>query len=855
MLARRTVVEAKAWAQASTSSVLATFNTTLETETANGTRPDWTFPSHPSDGTSSPFDDLNPIPRAATRAHCVNTVSAPPPSTPPPAINRDAPPSNHPSGQEVLPLKSRQATAALLEHIRRHRSERALPSILPIFEDTTDSDLNHPPGAHSQDHSQTNGAPTPPPPIAYLPHSSSENPHLLTAFLLQAIFLGASALGLLVRKTSTVQRIDDSSKSKSAPTSVSKRAEADLASRKQRRTEEIDNVPALNLLLSSYVELSEPEVKVAPSTKETVVSSFVTRKMERMPHVVEVLSRFSEARARPDSWTTLAVMAFVEVPSKVVWECLSGSPETKDRFGELNALSDKLVEWAWQAFVGTPENGMSPEVKATLVSSFLQWAARTEVVEEGNTTALAHRVIDHFSSSRPELTVAQRALLGQAALRHSRTDLVAQLLAADSALDPRARVDLAASTLTVLADHDEWHRRGDVVLYTAEAFVTSLEQHWASSSDADASRAIDATLRATLDRCLTLLLHRFRIDAPLEPFYARIVELVMVRDPTSFTSSRLRFILDALISARQAKLATKVFLLIPASSRTLPQYESMLHSHRAMTSDRVWSDLLNHPTFVPTVGSLSARLSSHLLTRRPQLAIHDFDLIRQRLNTKTLQILSESDRLKWTKCYSKLYTLYVRTKHDVSLSRLRRRMKDDLGHEAEKTDVSMGVGLLLRDVLGRPWDLGEARRGRLKGRKQVERVGKTWRWIEQSAVGRKMTRVEEAEGGVGVGVGAVSRGILNNVGLKGLVKWNCVVDASGIERIAEKVLGAEDEMGLDKVGVMREDEFEKVRKVAYKILMRALEERGARDQCTRLRKRLEEEIGERRRVRRRGVRV
>ncbi|SCZ95264.1 BZ3500_MvSof-1268-A1-R1_Chr11-2g03392 [Microbotryum saponariae] len=820
----------------STSAVLATFATS--SETANGlTPPDWT--SSPTNDPSS-WDNLSPRPILAPAARRVEEVSASPPRPP----KSEASSSNHPNlDDQVSRFEPLQATAALLEHIRRHRrSERELPSTLPILEYTTSSsDLNPSPESHAHNHSEGRSAPIPPPPIAYLPHSSTDHSNLLAAFLLQAIFLGASAVGLLLRKKSTVQQVDDSIKSTPSPTSVAKRAEADLEAQKQRRTEEIDHVPALNLLLSSYVELpseQQPEAKVTPSSKETVVLNFVKHKMERLPHVAEVLSRFSEARARPDTWTTLAAMAFVEVPSAVLQACQLGSTETKDRFRELNSLSEKLVEWSWQAFLGAERSGMSSEVKATLVSSFLQWAARTETIEEGHHNALAHRIIDHGSTSMSELTALQRALLGQAALYHSRTGLVARWLAADSMLDPRTRLDLAASTLKVLADHEEWHRRGDVVLYTAEALVTSLEQLYAPSS----GDAIDPTLRVVLDECLTLLIHHFRIDAPLEPLYTRIIESLMTKDPTSFSSSRLRSFLESLITARQAKLATKVFLLIPSPSRTLGQYEAMLRSHRAMTSDRVWSDLLLHPTLEPSVSSLSARLSSHLLTRRHDLALQDFNLVRERLRTKTLQALSEQERTLWTKSYTKLYTLYVRTKHDVSLSRLRQRMKDDLGNEVVRLDKAMGTGYLLREVLGRPWDV-EVRRGRVKGRKQVEKVGRRWKWIqngERGTVGNEQERM-------------ISRGILNNVGLKGLVKWNSVVDASKILSIAEKVLGTEQNMGVEQVGQMANDEFDKVRKVAYKILMRALEERGAKDQCRMLRKRLEEEVGERRRVGRRDV--
>ncbi|KDE09868.1 hypothetical protein MVLG_00266 [Microbotryum lychnidis-dioicae p1A1 Lamole] len=818
------------------STVSATFATSSETANALP-RPHWT--SSPTNDPSS-WDDLNSVPILATAAHRVQEVSASPPRPPTSEASSSTNPKHDDQVSQLEPL---QATAALLEHIRRHRrSQRELPSTLPILEYTTSSsDLNPSPESHAHNHSEGKSTPIPPPPIAYLPHSNTDHSNLLTAFLLQAIFLGASAVGLLLRKKSTVQRVDDNIKSTPSPTFVAKRAEANLEAQKQRRTEEIDHVPALNLLLSSYVEFpseQQPEAKVTPSSKETVVLNFVKHKMERLPHVAEVLSRFSEARARPDTWTTLAAMAFVEVPSAVLQACQLGSTETKDRFRELNAFSDKLVEWSWQAFLGAEKSGMCSEVKATLVSSFLQWAARTETIEEGDQNALAHRIIDYGSTSMSELTAVQRALLGQAALYHSRTGLVAQWLAADSMIDPRTRLDLAASTLKVLANHEEWHRRGDVVLYTAEALVTSLEQLCAPSS----GDAIDPTLRVMLDECLTLLIHHFRIDAPLEPLYTRIIESLMIKDPTSFPSSCLRSFLESLITARQAKLATKVFLLIASPSRTLRQYEAMLRSHRAMTSDRVWSELFLHPTLEPTVSSLSARLSSHLLTRRHDLALQDFNLVRGRLRTKTLQALSEQGRTLWTICYTKLYTLYVRTKHDVSLSRLRQRMKDDLGNEVVRLDKAMATGYLLREVLGRPWDV-ELRRGRVKGRKQVEKVRQRWKWIqngERGTVGNEQERM-------------ISRGILNNVGLKGLVKWNTVVDASKILSIAEKVLGTEQEMGVERVGKMGNEEFEKVRKVAYKILMRALEERGAKDQCRMLRKRLEEEVGERRRVGRRDV--
>ncbi|GAA5920290.1 hypothetical protein JCM1841_003026 [Sporobolomyces salmonicolor] len=287
---------------------------------------------------------------------------------------------------------------------------------------------------------------------------------------------------------------------------------------------------------------------------------------------------------------------------------------------------------------------------------------------------------------------------------------------------------------------------------------------------------------------------------------------------------------------------------------------TVLPSSHGPTSQAVWDELLAHPTLGPTPSTFSARFTSHAHGRSPpsalQAAYRDLTLMNRTGVHKTLEI------------WNKLLQVVVRHGTDMGLTRLLKRMRKDgvqpdrgtLAILAQREMVRQDVQVKKGRIAGRDSEVVERvtvqrRRG---GVAQMRKVRETVRAWETKLSTSTTVHVDRSKDGLD---------IMPNILLKNLSRWPLQTDTSRLIELTKIALGidlsplaptspwpsnvAERSSSssscaprpppppsiVDISPVM----FDKLRRPAYKMLIKAFNHRGQSELARNLRMRLEHE--------------
>lgn len=598
------------------------------------------------------------------------------------------------------------------------------------------------------------------------PHPRPPNPHIISALLLQAIFLGASALGLLGRK-----KAEDA-------TSDRFRGNPDA----RRREEELDELTALNLFLSSYV----PTSGTPPSPTYDLVRPIST-----------ILTRLNSLP--PSRWTILALLAFVDspLPARVA------GPVQPLR--ERNKLSRPiLLLWAWKSFVSLPSPSSDTETDHAILAAFTSFISTPPrpVAEEVHSEILEGLATRHFDHEPLPNTL--RLALGQAALESEILYVVMRLLREDGPgkLEAMEKIFLASELLKQVQRSEQWRGEREAVLSIAQAFSDAvadlLEESGSEGLERKAVKSVQIGTQA--------LMAGYGIDVPLESFITTPLVALLRASPSSashFSAPFLLSVLHHLSNSRHPKLALFLFEAIPAPLLTLRHFDPLLRTHHSPTSDLIWAALLAHPNFVPDLTSYSSRLSSHAKPSNLRLeAAHD-DLRR----------MGQAGIERTTKEWNKLLKLVVRLGSDRMVHRQVRKLVES-GIERDGATFNT---VLQRSVVS-PGRVGARKEGVTKGRKQMELVRTNVRLL----AAREKRRRGHA------GIAREGDEVTSNVVLKVATRWSIEVNAGDLVRLARRVLGVDLEKGEgweERVESTLEG-WEERRRPAYQTLLKAFVNRG-----------------------------
>ncbi|KAL8287613.1 hypothetical protein RQP46_003471 [Phenoliferia psychrophenolica] len=480
-------------------------------------------------------------------------------------------------------------------------------------------------------------------------HPHRPNPHLVGAFWLQALFLGASALGLLPRRKKAG--------------SVEDRQEREERIEERERAEALE----INLLLASYMPWPEDDTPLSALTPWIPLSASPTQPGKSIAAVTAALAQFSAAGLKPDRWTVLSLMS-----------CVGALPTTPSSTPTKSDLARPVIALcAWRTFADLPR---SPETAATdlaLLRAFVDYLANPPPFAQDLTAELLASISHLLSTSPPpSLPIPNPypsliASLAPIALAHNNLGALQALIARESPLDPFQKIQMSVHTLELIAADEELRNTREVVRDFGEAFADNVRQlygcgprEWARrirpdkvALDAEGSEPVQlsvppaeeeedsadgrptqprkrnaahrAQLRVNLiRRGIDLLRAEFRVDVPLEDLYADATLVLLTFTPSSLAESWLLTILRSLVASRHPRLALSLFDTVPSSSLTLDHFNALLRTHHLPTSSLVFLRLLSHPTLSPTLPSFHARLISHRHNLAVEPAHNDLNLMK-----------------------------------------------------------------------------------------------------------------------------------------------------------------------------------------------------------------------------------
>ncbi|ORY84647.1 hypothetical protein BCR35DRAFT_302948 [Leucosporidium creatinivorum] len=822
-------------------------------------------------------------PIASTSAVTLDSP-APPLAGPPPAT---AAASRPPHSKSRLPATS--TPFPLLKSLRsaQRLSPGASPSSLlasqrPILYDD-ESDAQHPP--------------TPPPPIAFLPQADGPNPHLLSAALLQAIFLGASAMGLLMRKRvrndgGKARAMDDGREEDILDDMVVQRrwAMEELETRRKEGELALDDVPALNLLLSAYAEV-DPEVSVDWEKQMSNLErngekiALLQRRKMGLERVASLLAQFDRRALKPDHWTVLAVLAFANPKDSPSIKALDESA-----FGQSQPV---LTEWAWKAYAeldsaGTTTSAVTTEAHLTIIHTFVQFLdsplsdSLPPNTRRKMLTSISSRFLPWSSSSTtlPSPPPSLLLQLGLLALHARCTNIVTPLIT-ESLLPPRERQSLALAILEAASIDEEWRQNRDLIRFVCETLVDAITALCKTTRREE----LDIPL---LERASRLLIEGFGVDIPLEPFIVSLLvtHLRLPDGHSLFSPDFLTYILTSLINARQPSSAYRIFSLIPRPHRTTRHYYPLLRSHHHRTGRNAWQELQERwaaKEIRPEVKAWEARLTgliqagsgggmapskngpstTRAINRRRakealELADQDLLLLQKhgiarstKLSNKFLKLSSKaSDEPSWRRHVGRQWRDVEEASAGVvggeggQEDEGRRRSKAVRGKVDEATRVIM-VGRHLESS-----DRGP--RSSSYGKKQIREMK------EELAKGERSMHRRFGKGGRRAPEEQEKVDILPNIVLNSLTRWPREINTETLVKLAAQSLNIDLSsssfprspssppttllgLTIDPQPIPTPDQFSMLRRPAYRTLLKAFRNRGERMYHRRLLERLQVE--------------
>ncbi|GAA5864973.1 hypothetical protein JCM3774_003926 [Rhodotorula dairenensis] len=730
-------------------------------------------------------------------------------------------------------------------------------------------------GTHNKDQK----VPPVPPPVIKLDPQPGTGPHgrLWTPFLLHALFLGASALGLLARRKVSHSFVGG----EDGVASSSKRGVATRAAQKARQEAEdrIDQVQALNLLV---VALGQPFVSppgsfpkdAAASAKEPVPEERWAGDLEAAKNLAGLLHRVERERIPYDHFTVLAAL-------RVAAGGGDGTSEWRRSIGL----------WAWRAAEApSPATEPSSTSAATLLASNTSAGAfithaflsllypsfeasrrhffpRTATISSTLTdrqilNSLAERILDPASlaqNASPDLVRA----LAETAFRARRVDLLGRIaVCGRRADDASLRLWTTTRALELLTMDAQRRRDADLVVPSAAAFCDSVKA--SAREGADNWTSADLELLRQGLTCLTRPAGGggFAINRPLEPFIAEVcLALLRNRDLAAGTASRVPDVVERvlryLVRSRNPRLAEAVFDAIPRRLVSLKHYRVLLASDHAPLAHRAWTSLLAHPTLRPDAATVRAALIPVAQSRERTAPTRAFRLFR-RLEHPT------------TRDWNLLLAAVARHGSDRLVTRVRREMAAAgavadrqtaavlVAREMTRTDAQQRVEF---DRLHDTDSLRAQRRvveqpRRVSGAAQIRRVRLAAReWEQHIPSGLGTSSSSSSSSSLVLG----ERGreeIVPNLLLKNAARWPKEYSVDKLVRLAKAQLGVDlagaATPGPDHVAaaapkpaanpsIPTQRHFEQVRRPAFRTLAKALEQRRRADLASTLRRHMREE--------------
>lgn len=443
---------------------------------------------------------------------------------------------------------------------------------------------------------------TPIPPLSSLlqPHSFRPDPntHIVSALLLQAIFLGGTTLGLLRRgeKSAIVKQRDDGF---SDDVDVKEREQAKRTAERER--ERI----AKNLILSSYAALSSPTVLALQSASLSAseggeVAAVVeaeevgrTRSRTALSPIAALLASYStleslpslhssvdsasdiiaayeaDTKVIPNSWTILAILAFISPPRSP-----STSPSSPNSASwSITGVRDNgevvqwkkrpydlsrpiLGMWAWRIFsrlqgmqsseLSQCDNSSTKAIDQAIVASFLDlldqrskdYVPFESTICDELWDELSTYMISSQSTSRlsvvPGSSESQLYRIGLIALRREEYRIVFDLLRDGSELSTRERLQLCVETLGVFSEDEEWRNAGMIIHSLATTFASSVRSLVVPIPDDE----VGPELIGSIERGIRLLLDGFGINIALEHLItSSVLHLIPPRSTPTLSDS------------------------------------------------------------------------------------------------------------------------------------------------------------------------------------------------------------------------------------------------------------------------------------------------------------------------------
>lgn len=426
--------------------------------------------------------------------------------------------------------------------------------------------------------------PIPPPVIHLDPGPRPARDGLLTPFLLQALFLGASALGLLARRK--VSPPDD------APRLV---AHNEAERERQAAEDRIDELQALDLLVT---------VCAVPEATGAVVDPLAWREGQ-LRQVTKLLGRIDSAQVPVSAQTVASVLHFVGLEPRVEREGGAAEAHSASRYSLARPV---LGLWAWRAYEALrlqPAAPAAPDrLEASLLGAFLSLLYPSNRAE-----------VDRFffpstlspTTDRQILNVASKRVLAQ-----GYTPARGLLAAFAGAVDRARRIDL----LEELVVHSNLHP--ELRLSVVVSATKHLAQNLLGRQDAERASRWAARLAAAVEQLETVSLQQLRrVEAAIKRLQ-RDFEV----DPSILAPHLTDVVLALLTSSAQAKVvegsavlstmryllrsgdtsgARRLFDAIPASALSLAHCEALLKSPDTALVRHAWSTLHAHPTLKPSV--------------------------------------------------------------------------------------------------------------------------------------------------------------------------------------------------------------------------------------------------------------
>lgn len=578
---------------------------------------------------------------------------------------------------------------------------------------------------------------------------------MFSAFLLQMVCLGASALGLMTGRGAKPWHSE---------------GDNDLAQRRNmgrrvaRRLGEDETLVEINLLLTSYSGI-EFEADTDDSTPIIPRLSLD----ETVRPITNLLSQLADKT--PNRWTVAALLTFATSPVPTstfnsipnsTFTSLATIADLKSRYESAQPI---LVAWAWRAFYPlllqeSPRNLSFLDYH--LLKAFTQYLIKpstyyrafdfsNEILDEiinfilpiSPTTSDSNLSLSPIQS-RTIKTVQQKPLylnLIALCLQFDRFDIVLRLLHRDSPLEIPQRLKLAERTLSRMSLSKEMSRDTARVEEIGRLFFLAVQDLTVRNSNQ--STQITPGAIKIIEAGIKSYLTGFTVSIATECLAYETLLHVLKSDPTvPFSETFLTTFFNHFVGARNPSRAFTIFNLIPKESRTLSYYNILLRTHHAPTSQRVYLELRSNSKLSPNLESYEARMISHSHQENNSL-----DLARNDIRVMTIQYLIEPNLM----IQNQLLKILVALGKEKSMHRywttVEKRIRSEVSNEKHLASFNIRAAGKLKEMSGRN-HLEKLRNGIIENENKFgwkQGIGSTADGVTKNIILKVMTRSKEVQ--------------------------------------------------------------------------------------------------------------